>query len=210
MDKVPAQDFDPSLQKVVTAKDAPEVELSPSLDEKKEERFFENQNVAEQAGQVATGNEDYSGFAQKTDPKEIALVRKLDVRIMLSLWRWVSSCLAKPSRSDILVHSMYWLNYLDRNAIALAKLSTLDKDLGLNGTQYNTCVSILFVGYILFGVPANMLLTRIRPSLFLCCIMMCWAVVSLATAFAKNFTGLLLTRFFLGVLEAPYYPGALV
>lgn len=105
---------------------------------------------------------------------------------------------------------MYWLNYLDRNAIALAKLSTLDKDLGLNGTQYNTCVSILFVGYILFGVPANMLLTRIRPSLFLCCIMMCWAVVSLATAFAKNFTGLLLTRFFLGVLEAPYYPGALV
>ena len=87
MDKVPAQDFDPSLQKVVTAKDAPEVEPSPSLDEKKEERFFENQNVAEQAGQVATGNEDYSGFAQKTDPKEIKLVRKLDLRIMLSLWR---------------------------------------------------------------------------------------------------------------------------
>lgn len=38
--------------------------------------------------------------------------------------------------------------------------------------------------------------------------MMLWAVVSALTAVSKNFTGLLLTRFFLGVTEAPYYPGA--
>jgi MFS family permease len=36
-----------------------------------------------------------------------------------------------------------------------------------------------------------------------------WAVVSTLTAVSQNFTGLLLTRFFLGVTEAPYYPGAL-
>ena len=41
---------------------------------------------------------------------------------------------------------MYWLNYLDRNAIALAKLDNIDKDLKLTPTQYSTCVSILFVG----------------------------------------------------------------
>lgn len=34
-----------------------------------------------------------------------------------------------------------------------------------------------------------------------------WAVVSALTAVSHNFTGLLLTRFFLGVTEAPYYPG---
>jgi len=44
--------------------------------------------------------------------------------------------------------SMYWLNYLDRNAIALARLNTLEEDLGLTDTQYQTCVSILFVGYV--------------------------------------------------------------
>lgn len=38
--------------------------------------------------------------------------------------------------------------------------------------------------------------------------MMLWATVSALTALAKDFTGLLLTRFFLGVSEAPYYPGA--
>lgn len=60
----------------------------------------------EEAGVAVTNaadHGDYSGFTQKTDPREIKLVRKLDIYIMTSLW------------------SMYWLNYLDRNAIALAK-----------------------------------------------------------------------------------------
>lgn len=60
---------------------------------------------------------DYSGAVEKTDPAEIALVRKLDKRIMPTLW------------------GMYFMNYLDRNAIANARLGGLEKDLGLVGTQ---------------------------------------------------------------------------
>lgn len=71
---------------------------------------------------------DYSGAVTKSDPVEIALVRKLDMRIMPTLW------------------AMYFMNYLDRNAIANARLNDLEKDLGLEGSQYNTCISILFVG----------------------------------------------------------------
>jgi len=59
---------------------------------------------------------------------------------------------------------MYWLNYLDRNAIALARLNDLEEELGLDSTQYQTCVSILFVGYLLGQIPSNMFLTRTRPS----------------------------------------------
>jgi hypothetical protein len=44
---------------------------------------------------------------------------------------------------------MYWLNYLDRNAITLARLNGFQKDLGLTSSQYSTAISILFVGYIL-------------------------------------------------------------
>ena len=43
---------------------------------------------------------------------------------------------------------MYFFNYLDRNAIALAKINNIDDDLNLTGSQYQTCVSILFVGYV--------------------------------------------------------------
>jgi hypothetical protein len=93
------------------------------------------------------GQGDYSGAIAKTDPREIRLVRKLDMRIMSIMW------------------AMYFLNYvskasvpsqiflpnertqIDRNAIANARLNNLEEDLGLVGTQYNTCISILFVGY---------------------------------------------------------------
>lgn len=49
---------------------------------------------------------------------------------------------------------MYWLNYLDRNAIALARLDDLEEDLNISDTQYQTCVSILFVGYSTCFVPS--------------------------------------------------------
>jgi MFS family permease len=133
---------------------------------------------------------DYSGAHEKTDPREIALVRKLDKWIMPMLW------------------SMYWLNYLDRNAIALARLDDLEEDLNLTSTQYQTCVSILFVGYLLGQIPSNMFLNRTRPSRYMGICMALWAIVSALTALSKDFTGLLLTRFFLGITEAPYYPGA--
>jgi hypothetical protein len=42
---------------------------------------------------------------------------------------------------------MYFFNFLDRNAMINGKLNSLSKDLNLKGTEYNTCVSILFVGY---------------------------------------------------------------
>lgn len=99
---------------------------------------------------------------------------------------------------------MYWLNYLDRNAIALAKVDGIQEDLNLSGTQYQTCVSILFVGYILGQIPSNMALTRVRPSWYMATAMGLWAIVSTLTAISNDFKGLFLTRFFLGVTEAPY------
>ena len=38
-------------------------------------------------------------------------------------------------------------NYLDRQNIAASKLANIMEDLNMSVQQYNTCVSILFVGY---------------------------------------------------------------
>ncbi|KAK7229486.1 hypothetical protein V2G26_001656 [Clonostachys chloroleuca] len=134
---------------------------------------------------------DYSGASEKTDPAEIALVRKLDRYIMPILW------------------AMYFLNYLDRNALPQARLNSLEKDLNLKGVEYNTAISILFVGYLLMQVPSNMFMTRTRPSIYLSICMIGWAAVSAATAGVTNYAGLVACRFFLGFVEAPFYPGAL-
>lgn len=51
-------------------------------------------------------------------------------------------------RSVIAAHTVGYvlLNSLDRNAIVNGKLNGLDAELGMVGSQYNTCVSIFFVG----------------------------------------------------------------
>ena len=106
---------------------------------------------------------------------------------------------------------IYILNYLDRNNIASARLGSLEADLGLVGNQYQVCISILFVGYILFQVPANMILNRFgRPSIFLTVVMTTWGVISTVTGGVQNFAGLAATRVFLGVAESAFFCCALM
>ncbi|KAG9250702.1 major facilitator superfamily domain-containing protein [Emericellopsis atlantica] len=106
---------------------------------------------------------------------------------------------------------IYIMNYLDRNNIAAARLKGLQEDLNLDYNQYATCLSILYVGYILMQVPSNMFINRIeRPSLYISCAMLLWGLVSTLSGVVHNFGGMVATRFFLGFVEAAFLPGALL
>ncbi|PNY24303.1 transporter [Tolypocladium capitatum] len=105
--------------------------------------------------------------------------------------------------------AMIVLNYLDRNALPNARVQGIEKDLKLKGTQFNTCISVLFAGYLALQIPSNLLLTRVRPSIYLPICMGLWGVVSACTALVTGFKGLVICRFFLGFMEAPFFPGAL-
>ncbi|RDB29704.1 hypothetical protein Hypma_013785 [Hypsizygus marmoreus] len=113
-------------------------------------------------------------------------------------------------RLSILV-VIYILNYIDRTNAASARLRGFEDDLGLHGTQFATILAIYFVGYILMQIPSNMFLNYIKkPSLYLPGSMLAWGVISTLTGATKNFTGVLITRFFLGFVEAAFFPGALL
>ncbi|CCG84471.1 protein of unknown function [Taphrina deformans PYCC 5710] len=120
------------------------------------------------------------------------LVRKIDLILMPTL---------------VLI---FVFNILDRSNISQARLKGLEKDLKLTDTQFDTCISILFVGYLSFQLPSNLILTRVRPNLYLPICMVIWGTISACTAVAKNYTNLLLIRFFLGFAEAPFFSGALL
>lgn len=106
---------------------------------------------------------------------------------------------------------IYIMNYLDRNNIASARLKGLQKDLELDDTEYATCLSILYVGYILMQVPSNMFINRIqRPSLYIACAMLLWGLISTLSGNATGFTSMVVIRFFLGFVEAAFLPGALL
>ena len=53
-----------------------------------------------------------------------------------------------------------------------------------------------------------MLITKIRPSVYLCSMAMVWSGVSAATCGVTDYRGLIGVRFALGLVEAPLLPGA--
>uniref|UniRef100_A0A0D2YA28 Major facilitator superfamily (MFS) profile domain-containing protein n=1 Tax=Fusarium oxysporum (strain Fo5176) TaxID=660025 RepID=A0A0D2YA28_FUSOF len=136
---------------------------------------------------------DEFGAHAKTDPREIALVKKLDKYILPMLW------------------FMYLFNYLDRNALVNARLNSLEEDLGLVGTQYNTCVSILFVGYIYGSMVALRFILGVTEAPFypgaLFILSMFYTRKELAVRLAIFYTGNMIASSFAGLIAAGVFAG---
>lgn len=106
---------------------------------------------------------------------------------------------------------IYIMNYLDRNNMAAARLKGLQEDLNMVYSEYATCLSILYVGYILMQVPSNIFINRIqRPSIYISLVMLLWGLISTLSGVVTNFSGMVAIRFFLGFVEAAFLPGALM
>lgn len=114
---------------------------------------------------------------------ERKLIRKIDFRVIPFL------CI------------LYLLAFLDRVNIANARSFGLAKDLALKANEYNTALTIFFVPYVLFEIPSNMLLKRLSPRVWLSACMFMFGVVTTCQGLVRNYSGLLATRFFLGVFE---------
>lgn len=55
-----------------------------------------------------------------------------------------------------------------RNNIAAARLAGLERDLNLSSVEFQTAVSILFVGYLLMQIPSNLFLNKFgKPAIYL-------------------------------------------
>lgn len=61
--------------------------------------------------------------------------------------------------------------FLDRTNIGNAKVDGLQTDLHMTDGQYNATLTIFFVSYAVFEPATNVLLKKLRPSVFLPLIM---------------------------------------
>ncbi|CAH0025582.1 unnamed protein product, partial [Clonostachys rhizophaga] len=133
---------------------------------------------------------------------------------------------------------LYLLCFLDRSNIGNAKIEGLMEDLSLSSHQYNMCrtypgktsepsstletfitdrkwpVTVFFLTYATFELPSNLVLRRLRPSIWLPTIMVSVGIVMVRIllpdtlmGIVRNYHGLLIARIFLGVAEAGLYPG---
>lgn len=84
------------------------------------------------------------------------------------------------------------------------------EDLNMTTQQFATAISILFVGYLPFQIPSNLLITKVpRPGLYICTACVIWGAISAATGAVKSYEQLLAVRAVLGAVEAVFFPGAI-
>ncbi|CAO0802625.1 unnamed protein product [Mucor circinelloides] len=101
----------------------------------------------------------------------------------------------------------YFANGLDRNNMPNAQTTGLSEDLNLVGNQYNWAITMFFIGYIVLQIPANYVITKVRPSIMLPMVVFTWGAVVCFMALVKDFRGLYGLRICLGLAEAGFYPG---
>ncbi|KAJ4466260.1 inner membrane transporter yfaV [Lentinula aciculospora] len=136
---------------------------TPSFrDEKASEKHLED-----------TNDYEYGGESQLPTPtvlseeEERKLWRKIDLRLMPIL------CL------------MYLMSFMDRGNIGNAKLQGLTTQLNLTGNQYNIALTMYFIPYCIFECPANLVLKKFRPSIWLPGITVVWGIILWVTGFFR-------------------------
>lgn len=82
-----------------------------------------------------------------------------------------------------------------------AKTGGLQSDFGLTSSQYSIIVLAFFISYLVFEVPANMILTRVRPSVFLPGLGLVWGTFAALMGATQNWSQVAGLRFLLGFAE---------
>ena len=83
-------------------------------------------------------------------------------------------------------------------------------DLNMTTEQFATSISILFVGYLPFQIPSNLIITKFsRPGMYICGAVAIWGAISACTAAVHSYGQLLAVRAILGAVEAVFFPGAI-
>ncbi|KAJ5675404.1 hypothetical protein N7462_008301 [Penicillium macrosclerotiorum] len=152
------------------------------------------------SGKLATFEDPDAGLSEEERAKiDRKLLWKLDLRLV----PWLSL--------------LYLVSFLDRTNIGNAKIDGLSQDLDMTADQYNATLTIFFVSYSVFEPLTNILLKRLRPSIFIPCIMLAWVsilypsqlvgICMTCMGLVKNYSGLMAVRWFLGLSEAGLFPG---
>jgi MFS transporter, ACS family, tartrate transporter len=104
----------------------------------------------------------------------------------------------------------YVIAYVDRQNVAVAKL-TMVRDLpGFDNAVIGFGAGIFFLGYFLLEIPGTLMVERWSARKWICRIMITWGVMAGLTAAVTTPFQFYSVRFFLGLAEAGFFPGVIV
>lgn len=108
----------------------------------------------------------------------------------------------------------YIVGYLDRVGISFSKFQMmpdiLQGNVSMAEAVYGLGAGVFFIGYIIAGVPSNILLSKYGARKVIALLMLVWGAISMMSIFITNPTQFYLARFLLGLAEAGFYPGVIL
>src|SRR5229473_3290233 len=104
---------------------------------------------------------------------------------------------------------LFLMAWLDRYNLGFAKVQMV-KDLGFSEAVYGFGAGIVYLGYMLFEIPSNLLLERIGARKTFARIAILWGVTSIAMMLVKTAMWFYILRFLLGSFEAGLLPGVIL
>ncbi|EIW80461.1 MFS general substrate transporter [Coniophora puteana RWD-64-598 SS2] len=149
-------------------------------------------NSSEREVELGTEDEKSSLYRPEVDTSNInerKLIRKLD-------WRTIPW----PAL-------LYLFCFLDRSSIGNARLYNMEKDLNITDTQYLLALTIFFFSFAAFELPSNLMLRRLKPSVWFSTLMVFWGIAMTTQGLVHNYGGLMTVRWWVGAFEAGIYPG---
>ncbi|EOD46495.1 Major facilitator superfamily [Neofusicoccum parvum] len=105
---------------------------------------------------------------------------------------------------------LWLLAFIDRSNIGNARIDGLEEDLELNADKFNIALAIFYVPYILYDVPSNLVLKRLKAGYYLPGLVTIWGLISTLMGLVKSYGGLLAARFFLGLAEGGLLGGMII
>lgn len=77
----------------------------------------------------------------------------------------------------------------------------------MSDTQWNLGISTFYIGYLVGQLPGNLWLAKANPRWFLPMMMMFWSIGTICMPAMTSGPGFAICRFFIGLTEAPFFPG---
>lgn len=102
---------------------------------------------------------------------------------------------------------LYWVNYLDRLNISNAYVSGMKEDLNMHGNEFNVINTCFSVGYIVFLIPHNLVLLKVKPKIWLSFCGLAWGLLTLGVYKVTSFKQICVIRFFQAGFELSTFTG---
>jgi MFS transporter, ACS family, pantothenate transporter len=101
----------------------------------------------------------------------------------------------------------FFTKWLDQANLSNAYVSGMREDLEMFGTEFNLAVTCFQVGQILGPIPANLILSRVRPRILLPGLEFLWGILTIGTYAVTSPHQLYPIRFLVGLFEGSCFVG---